>query len=424
ERKLESSSGAWLPRLLGLDAGDIPENATFQFIWTNAPQSWRLFALVALALGMCLLVLHLYRRELDACPTWAKRFLASLRLAVVLTILVVFLGPALAFTQRKTLDPSVVLLRDASQSMNVRDRWQDDELAQAVAEATGRTVEELREQRPSRAELINELLSRGETTLPTRLAERGKLRAVDFSNRNDRVELSRKPKPGEESTVATLPLLNATGRGTNLHRAIEEGLSDRLTAAVVVLTDGQDTVRETQREDFRLLAEKARRQGVPLLMVGIGDPQRPRNLSVADLYADPRVWRDDPFEIQAVLRSQELGEITARVALTEQKLADSGDPLGEERVVDRQEIALSPDVSRVRLSFTRAVQDPGRYLYNVRAEPVENELTEEDNAADAPLEVKVLDEKAKVLLIAGTPSWEYQLLQRLLHREKSVDLSC
>jgi uncharacterized membrane protein len=38
--------------------------------------------------------------------------------------------------------------------------------------------------------------------------------------------------------------------------------------------------------------------------------------------------------------------------------------------------------------------------------------------------VKVLENKAKVLLIAGAPTWEYRMVQRLLTREKSVELYC
>ena len=40
-----------------------------------------------------------------------------------------------------------------------------------------------------------------------------------------------------------------------------------------------------------------------------------------------------------------------------------------------------------------------------------------------PVQVRVLSE-IRVLLLAGQAGWEYQLLRRLLHREKSVQLTC
>jgi hypothetical protein len=38
--------------------------------------------------------------------------------------------------------------------------------------------------------------------------------------------------------------------------------------------------------------------------------------------------------------------------------------------------------------------------------------------------VKVLSEKARVLLVAGSPSWEYRMVRTLLTRDKTIDLSC
>jgi hypothetical protein len=39
-------------------------------------------------------------------------------------------------------------------------------------------------------------------------------------------------------------------------------------------------------------------------------------------------------------------------------------------------------------------------------------------------EIEVVDEKVKVLLVSGLPSWDYQQVQRLLQRDPSISLSC
>jgi len=60
----------------------------------------------------------LYRREMESCPRWAKTVLASLRAAVVLLLAGIFLGPAVVYLQNRKVEPTIVVLRDASQSMN------------------------------------------------------------------------------------------------------------------------------------------------------------------------------------------------------------------------------------------------------------------------------------------------------------------
>ena len=42
----------------------------------------------------------------------------------------------------------------------------------------------------------------------------------------------------------------------------------------------------------------------------------------------------------------------------------------------------------------------------------------------ASSQLEVVDEKVKVLLIAGLPNWDYQQVQRLLQRDSSIELSC
>jgi hypothetical protein len=46
----------------------------------------------------------------------------------------------------------------------------------------------------------------------------------------------------------------------------------------------------------------------------------------------------------------------------------------------------------------------------------------EDNSRE--ITVRALDNKVKVLLVAGGPSWDYRLLARLLTRDRTIELSC
>ncbi|MDZ4687833.1 MAG: hypothetical protein SH850_22400 [Planctomycetaceae bacterium] len=196
-----------------------------------------------------------------------------------------------------------------------------------------------------------------------------------------------------------------------------------MLAAIVVFTDGQHTDRATGPEELRQLARRSRAQGVPWLLVGLGDPSPPRNLEVSEVYADAQVWKDDPFELRAVLKSTGFGAVTVPLELIEKQWDAAGDRVVGERVVEAREVEI-PDGGSLTVSFSHTPTMAGRFTYTVKAAMLAGESTVEDNQPLTPAEVKVLDDQARVLLVAGGPHWEYRYVSRLLEREKSIDLSC
>jgi hypothetical protein len=434
-------AATWIQHLLGIDSGSIPDEADVQLAWTNAPRSWEVFVYLGVVAALIYLVVFLYRREIDTCPPRAKRVLATVRIMVLVLLAVVYLAPAITYTDRRVLHPTVVLMRDDSQSMGIKDRYLDDQTAQIVARATGRDVETIRETQPTRAELVHNLLEKDQRHLIGELELRGKLRVANFSShvqlletrsaRSESQSNDGNPENAEnarsqnhEEPVRGLPKLRAAGPATDLHKAIAEGLADRLTATVVIFTDGQHTGKDKDRANLRALAEKAGQQETPLLFVGVGDPSRPRNLQVTDVYADPQVWKDDPFEIRASLRAQGVDGQTVHLKLIERKIPEGSNESATERVIEQRDMVLPAESGPVRVVFTHTPKTAGRFAYTVRVEPVANEISEEDNLPKTPAEVKVLGEQARVLLVAGSPTWEYREVGRLLERNKTVNLSC
>lgn len=402
--------------LLGFDTSKIPENSELSFEFSHLPASWGVFVLIALALALLILSFSLYRRELKSCPLWAKRFLAVLRTATLLLLLAILLGPSVKFTSVRTLRPVVPILRDASESMNIADSYPGSQ-GQAVARLTGQPADA----KVSRADLVNALLSK--QTMQA-LEAKGRPRVFDFADRVVESEPLPQPakQPDQPSEPATLefPKLSAKGPTTDLGRAINEGLSERLTSGIVLLTDGQ----HNGSSDLAEIATQAKQREIPLLIVGLGDPERPRNLQVTDIYADPQVWKNDPFEIQAVLRSQGVGAQPVEVHLVEIIPSQEANGTPTEKELETKNVELSEDGGQVRLSFTHKPETPGQRFYTLRAKPLENETKLDDNQPPAPVQVKVLDDKARVLMIAGGPNWEYRALTKLFMREENIDLSC
>ena len=423
---------------LGYDFSRSPENAQPELLWTNLPASWGVFVLIAVVVAVLYAVFSVYRREQTTCPPAVKLLLGTLRAGVVLLLTCIFLGPALVYLQNRTIQPSIVLARDASQSMNTADRYADEAAAKIAASALKKSEAEIRTAHPTRAAIVNQMLSGIDAPLLAALAERGKVTALDFADQVTKVDAKidkasggRKPteensqasggsRPPLAATSAALPPLVAAGRGSDLWNLIRQSLAADNPAAVVLFTDGQHTGKDDPRE----AAREAQARGVPLLIVGVGDPSRPRNLKLANLYVRPQVWQEEPFEIDAIVVAEgiEAGEV--RVELVEQRVGDNDLAIGGGTVVQSLQLPVPEGGGRLRAQFSHTAKEAGRFIYSVRVEPVADELAEDDNQLASAV-VKVLGrERVRVLLVAGAPTWDYRLVQKLLSRDKTITVSC
>ena len=88
---------------LGYDFSSTPADARPELHWTNLPASWGVFVLIAIVAAVIWAVYSVYRREIETCPAWVKMTLATLRAAVVLLLVCIFLGPALVELRQRTI---------------------------------------------------------------------------------------------------------------------------------------------------------------------------------------------------------------------------------------------------------------------------------------------------------------------------------
>lgn len=418
--------------IAGSEADSIPEGAKIEFGFTNMPQSWGVFVLIGIVVVGALAVYALYRREIETCPTSVKMLLATLRFVVLLVLVGVFLGPSLQYVTERTREPFVAVMRDASQSMNTpTDGYPDEQDAARAAAAQHSSVSEVREKKPTRVQIVNELLHHDNDRLLRELQRKGKVRIADFSDHLDARETLPAARPEGETQAAAaaeshpgVTKLVAEGRGTDLSLAIKEGLSLNPLAAVVIFTDGQNTAQDNPLE----AAKEAKAKGIPLFFVGAGDPSRPRDLAVKDIAVPTKAWPKEPFEITALISADQLEPRDVRVDLIEQRLpeGDAPPPTDLPPPVDTQTLTLPAGGGQLRHVFSHAVDDPGKYVYTVRIEELDDDQEPSNNSRTSKAAVQVLNrERIHVLLVAGAPTWEYRLVQKLLAREKrTVELSC
>lgn len=415
--------------LLGQTSGESRE-----FAWTNMPAGVGVFLLIIAVAAVLYGVFYLYQREIDTCPRGVKVLLAVLRGMVLLTLAVIFLGPAMISVRERTVHPAIVLARDASSSMDRSDNYLDSTSAASVAAVLGKTGEEVAAERPKRSAIVDAAINQNNSQLLKDLARKGRLRIVDFAQQSNTVQSRSALLAGRSSAhvgassggeqdvekAADLPPLKAEGRGTDLTAAIREAVQAENPAAVILFTDGQHTAKDDPRE----AAREAKQRGVPLLVVGVGDPSRPRDLQVASVYVRPQIWSEEPFEVEAVIHATGVEGGEAQVELIEKRVSDSDASTSAGTVVGQKSITIPASGGRVAVQFSHTVKEVGQYKYAVRVEPISDELSDDDNQSDSGLAKVLSREKIRVLLVAGAPTWEYRMVEKLLQREKTMVVSC
>lgn len=377
----------------------------------------------------------LYRWEIDHCSQRARFGLALTRMAVLAVLVLVWLSPEIVPEITKTVKRTLLLVRDKSQSMAFSDAYRNDDQAKSTAAALHVSTDDLREKKPTRANVLDQVLAADNHKFLRDLEKRGKLMVIDFDDTlakpidpmapladKDGSALTPVSNPPDKTDPEARPIklapVNPDGRGSDLHLAIREPLSSRSPAAMILFTDGQHTGKEDPRE----AAREALAQNVKLYIVGVGDPARPKNLRIDTVYVQPNVWKKDEFGVEVSLSPQGIDPQNTQLELIEQKVNESDGSLGPEKVVQRESILL--DSTRLTKTLKTSQNDSGKYVYSARVAPFDDESNSDDNRASASPTTVRDKESLKVLLVAGAPTWEYRLVQKLLARDETIQLSC
>ncbi len=418
--------------------------------WANLPESWGVFVLLALVALICYGVFWMYRREINTCPKPVKLFMAALRLAVLLLLVLLYLKPSLYFQRVDEVRPPIEFLRDSSLSLARGDLYRSGEQVKRLAKLTGADASAIDEGGMSRSELLNEAFARHPELLK-QMREKGPIRVVDFADGSKPYEIipslsaeeakaeeakagvDAKPTPEETETSGSgdavagkkleLPALQPMGSATDIWQALKTVLDGNSTpSSIVLVSEGQHNGSEDPLE----MADKAAAMDIPIYTVGIGDPNPPKNVSVQEVYVRNKAYPDEPFEIEAVVQTSRRNETnlpsSLKVTLLQQRV-NAGGQLDSQVEVKSNDISVPDNGGRIRLNFDHSTNEPGRYVYTVRCERLSDETDFEDNEL-ASGELEIVDEKVRVLLISGLPSWDYQQVYKLLQRDQTIDLSC
>ncbi len=391
------------------------------------PEGWSAVLMLAAGLLVCWAVVWMYRKEQRRGASMTVRtMLAAIRCAVLLLLAAIWLQPVLATYLHRWIDSYCIVLIDDSSSMDLDDQYrlkdEADRVKSVLADGQSLPIR--------RADIAERLLRRDDRRLLRELTERNRVKVYGFSDTPELVATLRAAREsgadapgttaeGDTATdvAAARTSFAAQGPATNVARAVKrslESLGGAPLAGVVLFSDGGFN----QGDSVDTLCRYVQERGIAMHVVGIGDASPPQNVRVTEVIAPSNAFKEDPFAVTAHIITQ--GMITGSIVVELYERTD--DQTANQAPVDTRTVTITADGPLEPIVFQRQRKSVGRVAYRVIVPVGPFESVSDDNVKQAV--VNVIDDKMRVLIVAGSPSWEYRYVSRLLTRDATFDVSC
>lgn len=416
--------------------------------WESLPAAW---LLVVLIVGIAFAVHALYARERGRPPRGGRLVLATLRTLSLIALLLILAAPYREMTTTAEEKAHLVVLVDGSASMQVRDGYPGP-MAQRLRPFAGRAADPAA---PSRGELVKGLLGApGEALLRT-WADRFVVDVFAFdadwrslgTTRTIGAEGAR-PQGGPDDPDAVAAIAQAlralpmdggrTRLGAVLRRVAHEFArrQDQDLAGVVLISDGRDT-SEGEPPQQVLASLEGLEDDLRVLAVGLGNPATGRNAWLERVRAGDVVLVRDEVLFETSVRHSGFAGSAADVAIEVVQVADAeGRPMpprpyelraGWDRALQMHLPALPAEDEagapvRLRLPF----DDAGTFQVRIRVQLSDPADRADDNVPDDDVrvhELRVVDQRIKVLYVDNEPRYDWRFLSNFLTREPDARMA-
>ncbi|MDT0631194.1 hypothetical protein RQM47_08425 [Rubrivirga sp. S365] len=200
--------------------------------------------------------------------------------------------------------------------------------------------------------------------------------------------------------------LRFAGERTDIAAAlgrVEADFAGRNLRGVVLVSDGRVT-------DGRNPAYLAERFPVPIWTAVAGDSVSGRDVRLARAVTNDVAYARSPLPVQVGVRASGYAGQTAPVTISENG-----------RVLTRGAVELPAGGAEAVVDLTVTPAAPGVRRYTVAVGPLAGEATTRNNTA--VVEVRVLDDRRRVLVVAGAPDPDLAALRAALEADRSLDVT-
>ncbi len=293
----------------------------------------------------------------------------------------------------------VCVAMDLSQSMDVADVQRSADEADELARALGGSPTEVAGW--SRKEIARRILSSAGIDLLRRLGRQHQVELVAFHETRWDVD---------PAALDALFSGGNTSHATDLRQALRPGgtAGSAPLHGILVLTDGR-------HNRGPLPLSLAQQLGIPIYPVAIGSKRPPPDLLVLDVQAPDKVFKDTTLPVTARLKAMHLPaqELTVELQV----------PGKAVRPEDRHKIKHPGGDAVYDVKFQVPMNQAGTHALKVHATASQGgEITLENNQRSHV--VRVVEDKARVLLIDEEARWEYYYLAGAAARSDGAARSC
>lgn len=413
-------------------------------------------ALVVLAISS----IFVYVRDTKGLAHFWRIWLPLTRVAVIIGLILILLNPHTR-TSEESISPSrVVVLVDVSTSMSMENRVVDprdsaaektgaqsrSEVARQLLETT-ELIEKLRETHEVHVFTFGEKLHERVATFPRLEDELAALAAAEANDSeansdgsvddedtdnsqgeqddptaDDAKSDGGKPKSKVDWETVLEPRGGETRLGDALRDLVVEYGSDTFSG-IVVVSDGVNNVGN----DPDLAKRLALKQNVRFVTVGVGSTRQLPNLNLAGIVVPTFIRVNDPYELKAYVRGENLAERGATVELLGRPAGDPDAAFTRVEVDEGSEnpvlVDLPDDGGESEIVFRKTNTVAGKLEYVVRVSPERDTIESLDEDNQKSQVVEITEKPTKVLMIAGGPMRDYRFIRNMLTRHAGVDLS-
>ena len=405
----------------------LADGATRQmFEWgriqTNADWVLPIGACVALML----FVQYMYRRDAVDLPRPLGWFLAALRMAVILGLLVLYLDPHWRLERDITRNSRALVLIDTSLSMGLSDNDASPaaSVKNAGASRIGQVAATLKEtdlldqlrktHDVSIFQFNDDLLTDRSLTLPKFSGDKAQNSALPLEA-GQGVRASENP----EKPADWAEFLKPGGAETRLGQALRQLIHNERGAqlsGIVLLSDGGQNAGIAPDAAVAMAQEMK----LPIFTVGLGSDRRPINVRVSDLALPARAYPGDKYTVTGYIQAQHMAGQTVTVELLSRPANVPAKEEGTGKSLESQVVTLGGDGEVIPVKFELTPTETGRSTLCFRVQAPPGDSNPADNFREA--EIEIVDRKNHVLLLAGGPMRDYHFLRTLLFRDRSTSL--
>jgi hypothetical protein len=193
------------------------------------------------------------------------------------------------------------------------------------------------------------------------------------------------------------------GYTTNLVDGIAEAIAGRNVRAVVLFSDGRQVSGDS------VIFPGVVPAGVPVFTVGAAAPVAPRDLSFARVMVPSTVFAGQQFQVRVELRHEGIDRADVAVHL---QAPEAGEQTRQIQLREGRKPAAS---------YTLRLSRPGAQKIRLWFAKSEKEISDANNQVERW--IKVVPRRMKVLLIAGSPTWDFQFVRSALGRAQEMEVS-